>query len=134
MSHTDMKIQNFEKGVSLYLALMITAVLLAIGLGISTIIISQMKMIRGMEYSVIALHAADTGIERALYGLYKEGATFPFAYSGCIDLNGNAFCDPEEPTYSVDGIAPGPNCTASNYCLKSVGTYKETRRAIEANG
>ena len=61
------KIQNPEKGVSIYLAVMVMFILLAIGLGISLILISQLRMIKGMENSVIAFHAADTGIEEIMY-------------------------------------------------------------------
>jgi hypothetical protein len=56
-----------QKGVSVYLALMIMIIVLAIGLGINVIIVNQMKMIRGMGDSVVAICAADTGIERVLY-------------------------------------------------------------------
>jgi len=103
-----------SKGVSLYLALMIMAVLLALALGISTILFGQMKMIRGMGDSVSAFYAADTGIERALY----EGGSV----SGELE-NG--------ARYEVQILSPGPDCPGVNYCLKSLGTYKEIKRAIE---
>ena len=122
-----------ERGVSLYFALLIMTILLAIGFGLSTIIVSQMKMIKGMGDSVVALHAADTGIERALYALYKENVSpGDTNYSDCLDLNQDG-CDAQDPTYQVNGLAPGSNCPATYYCLKSNGTYKETKRAIEAS-
>ena len=58
---------NMNKGVSLYLAVVIMAILLAIVLGVSAILVSQIKIIRGVENSVIAFYAADTGIEDILY-------------------------------------------------------------------
>jgi len=106
--------KNSQKGVSLYLALMIMTLILAISLGISTILVSQIKMIRGMGDSIMAFYAADTGIERALF----EGQ----AVSGNLE-NG--------ASYNVQILLPGPDCSAQNYCLKSVGVFKETRRAIE---
>ncbi|MBZ9569600.1 hypothetical protein KJA16_01615 [Patescibacteria group bacterium] len=72
-----------KKGVSIYLAIMIMFILLAIGLGISVIIVSQMKMIRGMVDSVIAFCAADTGIERILHEAktcYRAGCPSPPCY------------------------------------------------------
>lgn len=107
-----------ERGVSLYLAIIVMAVILGIALGISAILLAQIKMIRGMGDSVVALYAADTGIERVL----KEGASA----SGVLD-NG--------ASYTATKINAGnPGCSsppASFYCIKSVGTYKGTRRAIE---
>jgi hypothetical protein len=130
MFNTNFK---FQRGETLYFALVILAILLAIGFGLSTIIISRMKMIREMGDSVISLHAADTGIERAMYALYKEGISLPFNFSGYLDLNQNGFQDPKEPTYQVNGLSPGSNCSATSFCLKSVGVYQETKRAIEAS-
>jgi len=103
-----------QKGVSLYLALLIMAILLSIGLGISAILFGQIKIIRGIGDSVVAFYAADTGIEEVLYrgtdvsGVLENGAS-----------------------YSAQVLLSGPKCTAPNYCIKSVGIFKETRRAIE---
>lgn len=103
-----------QKGVSLYLALLIMAVLLSIGLGISAILFGQIKIIRGIGDSIVAFYAADTGIEEVLY----RGA----AVSGNLE-NG--------ASYSTRVLAPGPDCTATNYCIISKGSFKETKRAIE---
>ena len=113
---TNHQLQTTNKGVSLYLALMIMFILIAIGLGVSLIIVSQMKMIRGMADSVVAFYAADTGIEKSLYLNLKEGQ------SGAID--------PAEPvggaTYKV--IAEISGLTKS---WKSVGAFSGTKRAVE---
>lgn len=104
------------------------AVLLALALGISAILYGQMKMMRGMGHSVIAFYAADTGIERELY----EGNATGTSYSGYLDLNKNGVQDDGDTVYRVWVISPGgEGCpTDANYCIKSVGIYKETRRAI----
>lgn len=112
MSNTKFLISN--KGVSLYLAIIIMVLLLAMALGINAILLGQLKMIRGMGDSVIAFFAADTGIERALY---EERSV-----SGELD-NG--------ARYEAQFLAGGGQCDAPNYCLKSIGTFKETKRAIE---
>ena len=137
-----LNVKMTERGISIYLALIIMIILLAIGLGITTIIVFQMKMIRGMGDSVVALYAADTGIERALY----DGKNANSHY-GPTPINGSS--------YEVDvvccqsGIDPclwgagdclvecpgltteDPDCNASYLCYKSVGTYRGIRRAIE---
>lgn len=114
-----MKIQNSNKGVSLYLAVLITSILLAIALGLSTIFLGQSKTIRGMGYSVIAFYAADAGIEKIL-----TQRTNPVSIPETLLSN--------EAIYQVIVTAGGTgNCQAVNYCIKSLGTYKETSRAIE---
>lgn len=122
------KIQNSkQKGVSIYLTLMIMAILMAISLGISALLLGQMEMIRRMGDSVIAFYAADTGIERELY----EANPPPYNYSGYLDLNGNGVQDSQDASYNVFVIEPGSDCAGSSYCLRSIGVYKTTRRAIE---
>jgi len=111
MSNT--KIQK-QKGVSLYLALMIMTILLALALGVSTILVSQIKMIREMGNSVIAFYAADTGIEHVMYTINKGGVMKEV--SGSWD----------EASYKAT-----PESCNGNTCIKSVGKYKEIRRAIQ---
>lgn len=67
--------KSFQKGVSLYLTIVIMAALLAIVLGLTGILVSQLKMVKGMEDSVIAFFAADTGNERGLK--YLEECSSP---------------------------------------------------------
>ena len=118
-----------QKGTSLYLTILIMSVLLGVGLGISTLLIRQMRMIRGVGDSAVAFYAADSGIEKAIYAFYKvEEYSDPntIVFSGTLD---------NLSKYSVTGFSPGPNCPAPNqyFCIRSVGTYKGVRRAIEVS-
>jgi hypothetical protein len=110
-------ISNSHQGIAIYLVLMIMAVVLAAALALSAILISQIKIIKGLGNSVVAFYAADTGIERELY----EKNHPPFSYSGSLDNS----------TYEVQVLAPGPDCDAENRCVKSIGSFKESKRAIE---
>ena len=108
-----------QSGVSLYLAIIIMSVLLAIVLGLTAILIGQMQMVREIGYSVIALSAADAGIEEVLVDRTTT--------SDIADVL------PNGATYQVlvtpeDG---GVTCAALNFCIKSIGTYEGVRRAIE---
>ena len=103
-----------QKGVSLYLAIIILIILLAMALGLSTIVLSQIKIVKGLENSVVAIFAADTGVEEALY----RGTSV----SGSLE-NG--------ASYDTLLILPGEDCDGDFYCIQSTGIYKETRRAIE---
>jgi len=127
-----MKIQNpkskFQKGVSLYLVLMTMSIFLALALGISVISFSQLKMARTIGYSVTAFYASDAGIERTLYEI-SQGAPVGSHYEDYLDLNQNGTQDENDSSYIADIIA-GADCSAPTYCIKSIGIYKDTKRAI----
>ena len=110
-----------QKGLSLYLVIVIMTILLAVVLGLSAILLRQLKTVKGMEDSVIAFYAADTGIEKVL--LDRGEPTGHDGESGTL-ANG--------AEYKIE-VYSGINCGASNYCIKSVGIYKRTRRAIEVS-
>jgi len=121
---------NNSKGVSIYLSLMIMVILLAIGLGISAIVVSQMKMLTGMGDSVIAIYAADTGVERVLYAISINDLHPNYQDSvGEASYNATLVCG-SSFTECPSPLIKDPNCLASYYCLKSIGTYKGTKRAI----
>jgi len=117
-----MKIQNpkskTEKGITLYLSLIIMGILLSLALGINSILFGQTKIVQDIGESVFAFAAAETGIERELY----ENNTTTVSYSGSLGVS----------SYSVKVIiSPDPGCSAPlSYCVTSVGTYKTTNRAI----
>ena len=124
-----------QKGISIYLAVLIMTVLLGISLGISTIFIGRLESIKGLGTSVMALYGADTGIELALYEDRKN----------CIDLLADArrTClqnilptGVQPPlsngaTYELELTAPGANCPGTTYCVKSIGRYNGAQRAIQ---
>jgi len=110
------------RGVSLYLALMVMSILLAVALGISGIFLGQTKTFREMGYSVIALYAADTGIEEVLLSRANP-------VSSCIEASPCELDNGAE--YYLDIRPAGLDCAAPYYCIKSIGAYKEVKRAIE---
>ena len=134
-----MKILNSNKGVSLYLAFIITSMVLAIAFGLQSIFLGQVKTIRGEGYSVVAFYAADTGIENEMVDWSNPASS----YSGCLDINENGVCGESEQDafYNVKvlkgpeitGGAGEPGCTDAglHYCVKSIGKYKGIKRAIE---
>lgn len=63
----------FKKGVSLYFVMVILFLLLGVALGISTVITSQIVMIRSSGDSVIAEAAAESGTEEGLYVFFTHG-------------------------------------------------------------
>ena len=112
-----MKYLNMQKGVSLYIAIMIIVILLAIVLGAGAILLGQLKTIKAMENSIVAFYAADTGIEKAL--MDRENPTI---------LDGDSETLNNGASYEITAIvAPAPD----NFYIRSVGEYKGTKRAIE---
>ncbi len=107
-----------QKGVSLYLAIMIMSILSAVSLGLISMSISGIKIAKGLENSVISFYVANTGIERSLYERRKQGET------GIVSdtlLEGEA-------GYNVSVVVDGEETT-----IKSVGTYRNSQRAIKVN-
>ena len=116
-----MSIDKLQRGVTLYLGLIIMTIILAIALGLSAIFINQSKTIREMGNSVIAFYAADSGIEKVLMQ-----RTDPTPLNGYSETMANG------ATFTISVLSSGEEgCTANYFCVKSIGEYKETRRAIE---
>jgi len=117
-----------QKGSALYLSIIVLVILLAIVLGLTAILISQMRMVRQMGYSVLALSAADAGIENVLVD-WESPSSDPHHYDGFLD---------NEAEYTVSVIVGGDSgCIHPldpdkwNFCITSVGEYRGVRRAIE---
>jgi hypothetical protein len=120
-----------EKGVSLFFAILILSSVLAISFGISAILFSQIKTIAEVGRSVVAFFTADAGIENGLFSLYKENIAPPYQISGYLDLNQNGIQDSRDPNFTVE-VMGGENCGARFFCIKSIGSYSDTNRSIEA--
>ena len=146
-----------QKGVSVYLAFMVMTILLIIGLGVNYLVASEIKVMRNMNNSVVAFYAAETGIEKTLY---LDNMVIPPGGSRglCYICNSSNSTEWDSGTCTTSGtdcnlISCG-NCrvvfeqTISgkkhrveaqvttvggnvSTTIKSVGTYKTTRRAIQ---
>lgn len=114
-----------DKGSAMYFSVTIMAIVLSIVLGMSTIILKQIKMTQGSENSVMAFYMADAGAEKALYYLYQEVA------DGTIEKH-NISYNNGDFQYNVD-ILPSSDgdCDKDFYCIISTGTFRGTRRALE---
>lgn len=115
--------KDSQKGVSLYFAIIIMSILLAAVFSIGSIVLTQIKVIRGMGDSIIAFYAADSGAEKLLY----EGKfVIPPAgaeYSETLD-NGASYKATVFATTS-------PDCNGKWYCIESIGDYRESKRAVK---
>ncbi|MFH1667872.1 MAG: hypothetical protein ABH884_02505 [Candidatus Komeilibacteria bacterium] len=96
---------------------MVLSVIVVIGLGISVLILQQIKTSRQMGQSVIAFYAAESGAERCLYDVRKVGANTCSYNEVSLDFNSDA-------KYTT---------TKSNGAdrIDSVGWYQNVSRALE---
>ena len=112
-----------ERGVSILLAVMILSVILSIALGSSDIAIRQVQSMEGIGDSVVAFYAADHGIEQVMV------MTTPISISETLLGDDGAFYE----VTVIDGSATSTDdCDAENYCITSIGSYRDAKRAIQS--
>lgn len=135
-----------QSGISLLLVVMIMAIMLSAVFGLSFLLNTQFKMLSSAGNSVIAFYAADTGAERVLKTIIKDKILPPTGtdgqgnfISGADFTNGasyrvNITCT-SAPLYPDDciGLTSDANCLASQFCIRSVGSYQGVNRAVEIN-
>jgi len=117
---------NKQKASFLLYVVFIVSLLLVIAFGLSGLLLAQIRMLGEIGYSVVALYAADAGIEQVM--LQRDNP--PQSSSGELS---------EDITYEVSATEGGSTteCPSErggmeiSYCLKSIGTYKGVKRAIE---
>jgi len=128
-----------QKGISIVYIILITSFIFAISIGVNSISYQQAKTMNQIGLSTVAFYAADSGAERQLYNLYKESTILPninftFDSSFAAQASTSVTCASNDPAYCLDpSILYTAACdsVADNFCVKSVGDYKGTKRAIE---
>lgn len=131
-------IKNKEQGVSIYIAFMITTILLGIALGMGNLLFAQLGILKGLGHSIFAFYATEAGLEHALYldniiCLGAEDHRFCLATefdnipSEEMTLNNGA-------SYELKAERPGdagcPDTLEYTYCVRSEGSYGQAKRAI----
>ncbi len=129
-----------EKGVSLYLTVMVMSIFLFVIFSLSVILFYQLQETTRIGDSVVAFYASDSGIERALYDekicLYT---TADQCGDSCEkDNNEDGYCDgvskdyEEEVTFSNGAKYKAKfNSGSSLNYFQSRGEFRETSRAIQ---
>jgi len=118
-------INKKSKGSILFFSIIITAVVLTIGLGLTNLLIKQFKIIKESGNSVLAFYAADSGAEFGLFELFKEN----IYDSGPIPTTTTYFLDSNLGYKLV--IDNTSACSASYYCIRSYGFFQQYQRRIE---
>lgn len=109
--------QEEQKGVVLYIVLLILSIFTTVILTLTSVSVSQTKIAWQAGESVKAFSGADSGVERALYNIRKleDFANISITYLS----NGES--------YVVNLVY-----TSTTATIKSNGAYKTARRTIEA--
>ncbi len=115
-------IHNKESGISLLFSVLVMALILGVALALNTILLQQVRMAREIGNSVVALYAADSGIEEIL--MAKDNPSSSCIQDSPCPLGNGA-------TYYLSIVPSGENCSGQNYCIKSIGIFKDIRRGIE---
>lgn len=105
-----------KRGSALYYTLIIVSIISAIAFGISSILFSQLKLIRGMGHSVVAFYNADKGVEHLLWQTRSNYTITPGTGSG-TGYTYNYESDPEGTEWQTK--------------ITVVGEHQSTRRGIE---
>lgn len=116
-----MNFNDSQKGVSLLITFFVMGISLAMVLGMSIILLGEIKTIRGMGYSVVAFYAADSGIEKTLYYDRKQiplGGNRGICNICELDVCSDCDCDCDNDGY--DDISGGDcgltTCTDCTIC------------------
>lgn len=106
---------------TLYLTIVLMAILSAMVLGVTTIIVGGTKIVKGLDDSVKAFYAADTGIEQALY---RTRGNSPDCNNFSGDFNDSNYKWEVNITYNTV-------CGGSGTIIQSTGSYYGVIRKIE---
>ena len=134
-----------QRGVALYISIVVTSVLLLVAFAISNVTLKQITLANVNKDSHLAFYAADSGAECALYWDVKAPSGSAFSTSSPYTINCNR--DASNPTnqWTVGGggdtqatstftmyFLPDPQCAIVSVHKRYEGTVLKTR--IESRG
>lgn len=123
---------NKQRGFSLLLTVLLLSATLALGLGVSTFLIGEVRATRSIGNFVTALYAADSGIERTLYRKRQLNE-----FAACPTTSACIFSEslPNNASYNVIVLDAGVawcNAGVATQCIRSIGTFSDATRALQA--
>lgn len=115
-----------RRGTTLILSILVLWMILAIASGVATLLIGGLKVSGEVDASVVAIYAADAGVECFLYENRRVKVT------PCGDAT-TAICSATEFSAGFGAsyqkfseTKSGANCT-----LKATGTFRDANRGLE---
>lgn len=134
---------KLSRGSALLLATLVLTTVLGIGLGLSTIMVQQIKIGRSVGFFVPAFYAADAGVEKMLYRTRKDPG-----FSGAV-CKGTSGQDPRcdytytlsqtsytahiyEPSFGDPAVGTCPVGTL-HWCIFGTGFMQDFTRRMRAS-
>ena len=111
MKHSK-KVIGKENGVALLITVVIVSAVMLMTALIANIVATQLKMASDISSSVSAIYAADSGVEWQLYQIKKGVSVSAPAINGA----------------TISTIVTG---SAPNFTIKSLGSFRTTKRQFE---
>ncbi len=109
-----------EKGIALLLTMIILSAVMLIAMLIATVVVIQFKLSSDVNYSMITIYAADSGVECQLYKIRQVASLDCYTDGGQLVMSNGA---------TISTTVTG-NCLL-NCTVKSLGAYKEVKRQFE---
>jgi len=126
---------NKNDGIALYLSIVALTAIFAISFGLVSLLLGQLNIARDVGRFIPAIYAADSGIERTLYKIRKNGD-----FVLCETTGPPADCEIQNTTmqnqasYNViilDSSFEWCDAAVANKCARSIGNFRNTNRAFE---
>ena len=138
-------VKTKNKGSALMTTVIILGLVLGVGVVVSGILIAEININKDMGDALVAIYAADTGIEETLYDIRinenfpidpVSAADTPLWYRGTNVYSGTHLCGTLipgcTPNYQTAHADVSISLNDSDFVgLNSVGNFKETYRAFE---
>ncbi|MBI4134436.1 MAG: hypothetical protein HY475_03380 [Candidatus Terrybacteria bacterium] len=120
--------RNHKGGIALITTVLLLAIALGLALGIASIAARQIRIAADIAESAAAIVAADAGAEGALWNFWRGGAGTPQV---CAGVTGDPPACPRGTLGNGATYSVSYNFTASPRWIRSVGEFRDVRRAFE---
>ena len=117
-----------QQGIAIVLSMFVLSAILAIAMGISTLLLREVQFSRSAGFYIPAFFAADSGVEKML--ILRDS---PQDFSECVSAASPCTLGNNANFWIVATEGGQGSCTAPFYCIESSGEYRGTRRAVEVN-
>ena len=122
MEYSEKEILKNKKGIVLLITIIILGALLAAALGVASVFIKETQISALVDDSLIAILAADAGLEKMLYNVRILGGSSTTSFNTDLS-NGASYITCENPT----------TCSDSLFIFTSTGAFSNARRTLEAS-
>lgn len=121
-----------QQGIALLITMILMGTIIATALGVATLVVSQAGIARSRDDSILALFAADAGMEKMSYYANRlNGNPASANFKKVMETGDTSFvaCPANKTCYLA--CTPSQGCDDST--LKSLGEFNTAQRSFEAS-